>query len=198
MKSCNASLLSNCFVFFEWNDQLSVGIFCLRIPLFVYRVLEELCWCHVLPSYALFVFLKSILFSGETCKNVQRIQYSKNIQRKLRRLSGLIWRRELIWFRVASKHPPGILLFIFFLHIQQLNYHHSEFENVEGKKVYINLEKVFFLDGNLNFSQYVKRGCNGSGWMADWSTRPINESGLLHKFTLAITTNTQQQSQQIQ
>ena len=43
-----------------------------RIPLFVYGVLEKLCWCHVLPSFALFVFLKSILFLGETCKNVQK------------------------------------------------------------------------------------------------------------------------------
>ena len=178
-----------CFLWMKW----SVGIFCLRIPLFVYRVLEELCWCHVLPSFALFVFLKSILFLGETCKNVQKIQYSKNIQRKLRRLSGLIWRRELIWFRVASKHPQGIGFFILFVHIQHLKYHHSEFamRMWKAKKGYLNPKKGFFLDGNLNFSQYVKRGCNGGGWMADWSTRPINESGLLHKFTLTITTNTQ-------
>ena len=131
-----------CFLWMKW----SVGIFCLRIPLFVYRVLEELCWCHVLPSFALFVFLKSILFLGETCKNVQKIQYSKNIQRKLRRLSGLIWRRELIWFRVASKHPQGIGFFILFVHIQHLKYHHSEFamRMWKAKKVYLNPKKGFF------------------------------------------------------
>ena len=145
-------------------------------------------------------FSKVNTFLGGDLQECPKIQYSKNIQRKLRRLSGLIWRRELIWFRVASKHPQGIGVFILFVHIQHLKYHHSEFamRMWKAKKVYLNPKKGFFLDGNLNFSQYVKRGCNGSGWMADWSTRPINESGLLHKFILAITTNTQQQSKQIQ
>ena len=88
---------------------------------------------------------------------------------------------------------PRDWVFIFFVHIQQLKYHYSEFAMRlwKAKKVHLNPEKGFFLGGNLNFSQYVKRGCNGGGWMADWSTRPINESGLLHKFTLTITTTTQ-------